>query len=224
MAFYLHVSFLSGNGHHGVINQHEKWGLFLKCIVFYLSALNFTCQFICSLLSLHKSLYVSSQSAFILTNLNISYHQLVSSDSSLCFRSFMSIVEHRSSTDLCAILLVKFFSLDNDCLSLCSIFFILIHTFSDFFLFVLWLFSVQCSAFTRDFSRQILSTFVCLLLTLSINAKEASQEGLTCMQAILTLLKYIVFLHISMNSQLSTNDLQRAKVPLSHIHILVSWS
>lgn len=144
MSFYLHVSFLSGNGHHGVINQHEKWGLPLKCIVFYLSALSFTCQFICSLLSLQKPLYmyVSSQSAFILTNLNISYHRLVSSDSSLCFRSFMSIVEHRSSTDLCAALLVKFFRLDNDCLSLHSIFFILINTFLEFFLFVLWLFSV----------------------------------------------------------------------------------
>lgn len=47
------------------------------------------------------------------------------------------------------------------------------------------------------------------------------QIGHLFTQAILTLLKYILFLHISMNS---LNDLSRAEFALSHMHTLVSWS
>lgn len=41
MELYPHVSSLSGNGQHELINSYEKWQLFLMCIALYLTAMNF---------------------------------------------------------------------------------------------------------------------------------------------------------------------------------------
>lgn len=66
--------------------------------------------------------------------------------------------------------------------------------------------------------------FTCLLLILSEMIEEASQTALLFTWVILTVLKYILFLHISTNYLPSATDLSRAELPLSHMHTLVSWS
>lgn len=100
MEIYPRVSSLSGNGQHEVINSYEKWQLFLRCVALYLTASDFTCEFIHSLLSHPKCLHHPSQSAFILINLNTFVPPAnVTWQLTLCFRSFMRKLNTGPSTD-----------------------------------------------------------------------------------------------------------------------------
>ena len=125
---------------------------FLVCIALYLSALNFTCQFIHSLLSHLRSLHHPSQSAFNLINLDTFVPSAnVTWQLSLWRSSFMSMLNIGPSTQLCATPLVSSICSENDCLSLPSMSFISSNSFPGYFLLIFWLFSGLSSLWRWSF-------------------------------------------------------------------------
>lgn len=227
MELYSHVWFLSGDGQHEVINSYEKWQLLLLCVALYLSTLNFSCQFIHSSLSHLKSHNHCSQSPFIIINLNIFVPSAnITWQLTLFFRSFMCMLNIGPSTAL-----VKLLWWHPSVLKMTLCLYLLFPLFQSIIFqdisFLCFGFLVYLAAFVEGLLRAYSiyrAIFTYLLLILSEMIKEASQTGPLFTPVILTLLKYILSLHMAMNSLLTVNDLSRAELPLLHMCTLVSWS